>query len=875
MKLVRILFASLLLATLAPAQNARLDYYLPAAAGYDATVPRPAEVLGHEVGAWHLRPDQIVDYARRLGEASDRVAFRVYGRTHEQRPLVLMAISSPRNLARLDDIRAQRAGLFDPQAEAPDTATMPLVAWMGYSVHGDESSGASAALLFAYHLAASPDPKLGKLLDESVVLIDPCLNPDGLARFALWANTNRGMKINDDPRHREHRQPWPGGRTNHYWFDLNRDWLLARQPESRARLEIARAWRPNLVTDFHEMGTNSTYFFQPGVRSRMNPLIPARNFDLTAAIAEANAHALDQIGSLYYTQETFDDFYFGKGSTYPDVHGGVGILFEQASSRGHAQKSSFGRIDFPFTIRNQLVTSIASLEGAHARRVELLDYQREFYVSALDAATADPIRAWVFHAPEDRTRAEALVDLLLRHGVHVHQLGEELKDDDRTYPVEGAFIVPSDQPQYRLVKSLFERRREFNDPVFYDVSTWNVLASFDLPHLELDGRRMKTELLGDRVTKITARPGVLKRLATGEPYAFVFAWNAASSARLLVALQDEGLRLMAASKPLQVEIEGRTRRFECGSLVLPIGLQDHDVATLRGLVEEKALACGVEVIELASGLTRDGIDLGSPALRVLKPLRTALLVGRGTSTYEAGHLWHLLDLELGMTVTLIDADGLGASSLADYSHVIAVSGAEGGLGRIKDEITTWVRAGGTLITQRSAARWAARELVGLEEPKLAADDKAPTPGSYAERERFRAESRISGAIFAAELDPTHPLGWGLVRDEIALWRSGGSLMPAPRNALDAPLRYRKDPLPLVSGFAAERIQKRLAGSCAAAVERLGRGVVVRLADNLTFRGVWPGSSRLLVNALFMAPLTERTPGEDDDADDDDESHHSH
>ena len=339
-------------------------FYLPTGITYDTSVPTPRSVLGFVVGEWHVRHDQLATYMRVVAETSDRVKIEVTGRTHEQRPLLMLTISSAENLARLEEIRQAHLVLSDPAAPAPDTSDMPVVINLGYSVHGNEASGSNAALLVAYYLAAATGGEIERLLDNAIILLDPSLNPDGLARFAQWANMHRGRVLMADPNHREHREGWPNGRTNHYWFDLNRDWLLAQHPESHARLEQFHRWRPNVLIDVHEMGSSSTYFFQPGVPNRKNPLTPETNVRLTEEIAGFHAEALDSLGSLYYSEETFDDFYYGKGSTYPDAHGSVGILFEQASIRGHLRSTSDGDLSFPFAIRNQLTTTLSTLSAA-------------------------------------------------------------------------------------------------------------------------------------------------------------------------------------------------------------------------------------------------------------------------------------------------------------------------------------------------------------------------------------------------------------------------------------------------------------------------------------------------------------------------------
>lgn len=296
----------------------------------------------------------------------------------------------------------------------------PLVVYQGFSIHGNEPSGANAGLLAAYHLAASESLETTELLKSLVILFDPSFNPDGLQRFANWANTNRNMNLNADPNDREYNEAWPRGRTNHYWFDLNRDWLPAQLPESRARIKTFIDWLPNILTDHHEMGTNSSFFFQPGISSRVNPLTPKMNQELTKEIGTYHIAAFNKLGSLYYSEEDYDDFYYGKGSTYPDVNGSIGILFEQASSRGHIQESDNGLLSFPFTVRNQLTAEFSTLKAATSMRVKLLQYMRKFYNDARLESSKVKQKAIVIGNDKDPATLYHLAETIERHKIKIH-----------------------------------------------------------------------------------------------------------------------------------------------------------------------------------------------------------------------------------------------------------------------------------------------------------------------------------------------------------------------------------------------------------------------------------------------------------------------
>src|SRR6188474_3304389 len=380
-----------------------LKYYLPDSVTYNPAIPKPKDIIYHEVGEWHITHDRLVNYMKAIATAApNRVKLETMGLTYEGRPQVLLIITSPKNQQRLEEIRQQHVKLADPsQSSSVNIDNMPIVVWIGHSIHGNESSGANASLLTAYYLAAAQGKQIDDLLDNVVVLFDPSFNPDGLQRFSTWANQHKSKNLVSDPNSREFNEVWPGGRFNHYWFDLNRDWLPAVHVESQNRLTWFHKWKPNILTDHHEQGSNATFFFQPGVPSRVNPLTPEKNQELTAKLAKFHAKALDRIGSLYFTKENYDDFYYGKGSTYPDINGAIGILFEQASSRGHLQQTNNGLLKFPFTIRNQFVTALSTLEGAKALRKEFLQWQRDFYKKSLKDAESDPVKGYVVGGDEN------------------------------------------------------------------------------------------------------------------------------------------------------------------------------------------------------------------------------------------------------------------------------------------------------------------------------------------------------------------------------------------------------------------------------------------------------------------------------------------
>jgi len=481
-----------------------LSYYLPEGQAYDPKIPTPKSVIGHEVGEWHVSHDRLVNYMQALDRASDRITLEQTGLTYEDRPLLLLTITSPKNHQSIEAIRLQHLQLSDPQKSGSlIIKDMPVVYYLGCSIHGNEPSGANAGLAMAYHLAAAQGPEIEKYLENTVILFDPSFNPDGLNRFASWANSRKSKLISADPNDTEHNEPWPGGRTNHYWFDLNRDWLVAQLPESQARIRKFQQWKPNYLADHHEQGTNATFFFMPGEPSRVHPLTLDKNQELTRRMGEYHAKALDKIGSLYFTQEGYDDFYYGKGSTYPDIQGAVGVLFEQASSRGHAQESVNGVLRFPFTIRNQVTTMISSLKAVNEMREDFLNYQRDFYKTNLTDAAKDPIKAYVFGSSRDKVKAFHLAELMERQSIELYKPSASQTINGKTYDTESSYVVPLNQAQYRVIKAMFEKRSQFKDSLFYDISSWTLPLAFNLEYEELK----TVPALGQKITSLKMPAG--------------------------------------------------------------------------------------------------------------------------------------------------------------------------------------------------------------------------------------------------------------------------------------------------------------------------------------------------------------------------------
>ena len=847
----RIICLSFLAASFALVANGQpdLSYYLPDGISYSPAIPTPKSVIGHEVGEWHVTHDRLISYMYALDKASDRISLEVTGYTYERRPLLLLIITSPKNHGSLENLRTQHVQLSDPSRSAAlDTKNMPAVFYIGFSIHGNEASGVNAGLLAAYHLAAAQGPEIENYLNNTIILFDPCYNPDGMQRFSSWVNSRKSMVTSVDPNDTEHNEAWPGGRFNHYWFDLNRDWLVAQHPESKARVKNFQKWKPNVLTDHHEMGTNATFFFQPGVPSRVHPLTPSKNLELTKRMGEYHAKALDEIGSLYFTQEGYDDFYYGKGSTFPDVQGSIGILFEQASSRGHAQESINGVLRFPFTIRNQFTTALSSLKAINAIREDLLNYQRQFYKDAMTESSKDPIKAYVFGASKDAARSFHLAEVIARQNIDIYQLTGTQTINGKTFEAASSYVVPLNQSQYKLIKGMFEKRTSFTDSLFYDISSWTLPLAFGLDYEEMKN----VPAHGEKLTTVSLPVG--KRVGNKSEYAYVFESNGYYAPRAIYRLLNYGLMLKVASDPFY---HSDGKKFDRGTIMLPISGQEKTQEQIEFILNEIVAKDGIDVYAFNSGLDYKGVSLGSNSFLPLKKPVVAMLVGDGVSATDAGEVWHMLDVRFNIPLTLIPINVFERAQLAKYTTIImpptttGFSISDG----TKEKLRTWVQAGGVVIGLENALNWITTAGLGKFEMKKEEEKKeAQKPRAYADIDEFTGAQETSGAIFEANVDLTHPLLYGYTSNTIPIFKSNNLFMEKSKGAYSNPIVFTA--APLLSGYMSKENYTKAKSSSVAGVSVLGQGRIVGFTDNLCFRAFWLGGTKLLMNAIFFGRIID-------------------
>jgi len=816
--------------------------YLPPGADLDTGIPTPESVLGWEVGDWHVSHDKLVQYMQALAAASPRVSIKVIGHSYEQRPLLQLAITSVENQQKLESLRSNHL-----QGQGP------LVVWLGYSVHGDEPSGSNASMLAAYYLAASRSPFVEELLAGSIVLIDPSINPDGLNRFASWANSNAGNIPVADPVTRQHVQNWPRARTNHYWFDLNRDWLPLVHPSSRARITEFHRWLPHVLTDHHEQNGFPGFFFQPGVPSRQNPLTPSANLELTRALAMHHSAAMDSAGQPYFTEDTYDDFYYGKGSTYPDINGSVGILFEQRAIIGQERSTSNGTETFRMAIANHLRMSLSTLKGSWELKDRLNEYQSGFTRAMLDRAASKDFRAWVVSDDTDPARARVFLDMLELHRIEYRPLGETIRAGGQEFKPGHAWVIPARQRQFGLIEAIMEKRTQFEDESFYDVSAWTQPLAYNLPFTTL-GKMPATEESTESSSGLAP---------DHEARAWVIPWRQMDAAPLLQELLSAGVKVRTAMKPFSAQAGSGLETFQAGTLLIQAGIQEPE--GLPGTLDilSSAALSGLVIHSLSSTLTATGPDLGSKHFPIVRPIKPLLIGGKDTSSYGVGEQWFLLDKRLKIVAPMVEWRRLDTIDLQDYTHLLM---ADGDFSAISDDlrsgIVRWVKSGGILLTVNRAAVWAEGLCFESAPANCETDESGngseqpEAPRAYSDFADDKAQQIIGGAIVSSLVDLSHPLGFGYARPELPLFRRGTTELMPSQNPYSTPVRYTDSPL--LAGFIGGERLEAIKGQPAVIAEKKGKGLVVRFANTPLFRGFWRSTEKLFINALYFGQVVEQT-----------------
>lgn len=837
----------ILLFALMSVSQENMDYFLPNEVNYNQNIPTPEQFFGQKMGEWHLTHDQILNYMKEVDRLSDRVIIQEYARSYENRPLVHVIFTSEDNQAKLNELKALHVKHANPEENIAET-DVPMVVILGYSIHGNESSGANSSVLTAYYLAAAQGEKIDKLLDNTIILVDPCLNPDGFTRHSTWANMHQsavGIAKSDS---RQFSEAWPGGRTNHYWFDLNRDYLLLVNPESRGRVEKFYEWLPNIITDHHEMGANSTFFFQPGVPTRNNPLTPEKNYELTHKIADFHAKYLDKIGAPYFSEEQFDDYYLGKGSSYPDINSSVGILFEQAGFRSRIRDTDNGIRKLAYGMINQFTVTLSTLDAAVNLKDELLSYQKEFYRDALDKGKKDPAKAYVFGNENDRLKSLELAHLLQKHQIEVYYNTKEFTTGNKTFKPGSSYVVPVQQKQYLLLKSLFEEVATFTDSTFYDVSTWNMPYTFDVNFTEA-GSLKDIQYSG----KVSHNRIQGKIIGGKSSLGYLFRWNEYIAPKALYALQEAGLMTKVATDNFSFDVNNSLENFTYGTILIPVPDQPLNENEIFNLIQKTANETGIDFYGLTTGLSPKGIDWGSNNFAKLEKPEILLFVGGSIRSSDAGEIWHLLDQRYQIPVTLTETDNIRSIDLNKYNTLILPGGSYTEFNQNEvQKIKSWVQNGGNLIAYRSAVAWASRN--DLSRTKYKNEIKPDTAlfKRYADRSTESNFNTISGAIFNTELDITHPLCYGYSNQMLPVFKNNESVVESSGIKYAEPVKFTSQPY--LSGFVSDKNLARIKNAPVVSVQSLGRGKVICYYETMTFRGIWLGTNKLFANGIFFGSI---------------------
>ncbi|HBY64619.1 MAG TPA: peptidase M14 [Solibacterales bacterium] len=887
-----------LLVSAAPAQNVE---FWPGVQ-YDPAIPTFRKVLGFDPGERIASHAHIMQYFDALaGAAPARVRVFEYARSWEGRKLIYAAVGSEQNLRRLDEIKKAMKALSDPrrtqEAEAKKLmAGLPAVIWLGYGVHGNEISSPDAAMLTAYHLlAARADKMAAEILANVVVLIDPTQNPDGRDRFVHNFQVNEGLEPSPEPAAAERVEPWPGGRTNHYYFDMNRDWFALTQPETRGRIKALLEWYPLVFVDLHEMGGESTYYFAPEAVP-YNPHLAKDQRDALEWFGRNNAKWFDEFGFPYFTREVFDAFYPGYGASWPSYFGSVAMTYENGSSRGLLYRRADNTVlSFRETVRKHFVASLSTAEAAAKNRDKLLANFWTYRVSAIEEGKKENIREYLIARSGDVTAVDKLALTLAEQGVEVRRATAAFQSGGKSYPA-GSYAISLAQPAKRLIRTLLDanvpmedfflkeqerrRRKKLPDEI-YDVTAWSLCQLYNV-----DCASSATEA---SASFELVKPGEAVRgvAPTARPtLAYIIPWGTQGAARFLAAALRENLTLWTSDK----SFTQNARKYPRGTLIAYL---KQNPANLPETVAKLAASTGAEVVATNTGWVEDGVNFGSNYVMPVKKPSVAMLWDQPTSSQSAGHTRFVIERQYGYPVTPIRTSSLAMADLSRFNVIIVPDGFaySGPLAAASTRLRDWVRAGGTLIGIGGAVSWMAEPAVGLlatseeflaretpapaasgarpaEAPKPAegAKPEARTPGKLiaseadyqkaiqADRE---APDSVAGVMVRARTDPDHWATAGLPETIHVLVNGSRIFAPVKLDrGVNAAVYEAPDKL-LAGGYLWEENRKQLAYKPFLMVQREGRGNVVGFTSDPNYRAYMDGLNVAFLNAVFRGPARSR------------------
>ena len=862
-------------------------------ADYDPAIPSFEDVLGYNPGdriTWHR--DAIRYYEALQAAAPDRVFVSRYARSWEGRDLIYVVVTSPENMARIDDVKAGMQRLADPRlttrAEAESIiADQPAITWLSYGVHGNEISSTDASMLTAYHLLASRgDERVANIMRDTVVVIDPMQNPDGRDRFLQHFNMSEGLIPDDDRISAEHDEPWPGGRTNHYLFDLNRDWFIMTQPETRGRIELVQEWYPVAYVDAHEMGSDGTYYFAPEAIP-YNPHLAADQRSSLELFGRNNARWFDTFGIDYFTREVYDAFYPGYGASWPSYFGSVAMTYEQASSRGLVFRQYDGnRLTYPHTVRNHFVTSLGTAETVQINRQKLLTDFYDYQVTAIEEGRSDAIRSYIIPAQSDQPAANKLAGLLVQQGVDVGRSTESFSACGSEYGA-GSYIIDTSQPAKRLIRTLMDpdvpleedfleeqearRARNVGDQI-YDVTAWSLPLMFNI----------RSDSCSRPVTPsmVAAGPELIQpgKVSGGAgSVAYLVPWGTAASARLLANALVRGLKV----KSNDLAFTHMGNRYPSGTLIIDVADNPGDIATIMA---ELAESTGADIVSVDDSWVTDGPNFGSGNVIRFSTPKVAMAWDNPTRSYVAGNTRYVIERQFDYPVTAIRTSRIASSNLSRYHVLILPEGddyasvlGEAGIANLKD----WVSKGGVLIGIGNANRFltspgvdllAIRREDAVYEVETEDSDSDGDEESATVAGRFITEESeyqdwiipekddpdsVAGVLVRADVDPDHWLGAGVASTLNVLVRGSDIYTPITiDNGINVARFQGADEL-LASGYIWEENRKQLAYKPFVVAQPSGDGYVIGFTQDPNVRAYLDGLNVIFMNAIFRGSAKAR------------------
>lgn len=821
-----------------------------------AQLKSPEQFLGYKIGSKFTPHWKIVNYFRYVAEnAGPMIKLEQYGETNEGRPLLLAFISEAQNMNRLEQIRLNNLRLAniakDKMAAIEDNA--PAIVWLSYNVHGNETSSSEAAMLTLFALVDPSDTKTREWLKNTVVVIDPCLNPDGRDRYVNWYNSVVGK--NPDPKiiAREHREPWPGGRTNHYNFDLNRDWAWQTQVESKQRIKVYNQWMPQVHVDYHEQWVDAPYYFAPAAQP-FHEVITQWQRDFQATIGRNHARYFDKNSWLYYTKEFFDLFYPSYGDTYPTFNGAIGMTYEQAG-HGIAGAAVINSEGDTLTLYDRAIhhytTGISTIEIASQNATKLIREFRKYFNDAVTTGMGEYKSYVIRNEKRDSERIRSFLTLLEQNGIlFSFSSGGTAKGFNYATGKEETFsinandiVINAMQPRSSMVKVLLEPRTALVDSATYDISAWSLPYAYGLTTW---ASKEKINASGSY-----APTGVVN-IETS--YGYVMDWKGVNAAKTAGQLLQKGVLLRYAEQPF--EIDGK--KFERGSVLILKTSNKSFGNDLWDNVLEVANTNQVQLHPVSSGMVDKGFDFGSSKVRPFKAPKVVLLTGEGINANSAGEIWHFFEHQLDYPITLINANDIGRADWNDFNVLIMPDGNYKFLNdkSAVESFKGWVEKGGKAIALENAVAQLAKAEFGIKPKKEKEEDsKKDTSSNYddlkkfADRERDAISGFTPGSILKVELDNTHPLGFGY---------------PGYYHTLKIDDRFyeyfkddgwnvgviKKDNR--VSGFIGSNKKEKFKDGLLFGVQPMGNGTVIYMADNPLFRSFWENGKLLLCNAVFLA-----------------------